>query len=244
VTGAPDAPMRANVPFVDFGTASLSAFATMAALRHRDLTGEGQVIEGALLKTAMTVSNAHLMEQDQLQLNRVASGNRAQTAGPSDVFQTSDGWIMCMVIGSYQFERFTELVGRPDLLNDDRFKDDLSRGDNGEALSEVMAQWCSTRTTTEVLAAMEASKVPGGPVYTPQQALDDEHINATNILADVDYPTLDKPARIVDFPVSMSATPGGIHRRPAELGEHTDEILAELGYDSAAIGALRQQRII
>jgi crotonobetainyl-CoA:carnitine CoA-transferase CaiB-like acyl-CoA transferase len=244
VTGSPDGPMRANVPFVDFGTASLSAFATMAALRHRDMTGEGQVIEGALLKTALTVSNAHLLEQDQLQLDRVASGNRAQTAGPSDVFQTTDGWIMCMIIGAYQFQRWTEMVERPDLLNDDRFKDDLARGDHGEELSAAMSEWCSSRSNEEVLAAMEEAKVPGGPVYSPQESLDDEHINATNILVDVDYPTLDKPARVVDFPVSMSATPGGIQRRPAELGEHTEEILTELGYDTATINELRQQRIV
>ncbi len=244
VTGEPDAPMRANVPFVDFGTASLCAFATMAALRHRDQTGEGQVIEGALLKTALTVTNGHLMEQDQLQLDRVASGNRAQTAGPSDVFQTTDGWIMCMVIGGFQFERWAEMIGRPDLLSDDRFKDDEARGDNGVALSQAMAEWTATRSSAEVLDAMEEAKVPGGPVYSPQEALDDEHINATNIMADVDYPTLDKPARVTDFPVSMSASPGGIQRRAAELGEHTEEVLTELGFDQDAIDNMRELRVI
>lgn len=244
VTGSPDGPMRANVPFVDFGTASLCAFATMAALRHRDLTGEGQVIEGALLKTAMTISNGHLIEQDLLQVDRVASGNRAQTAGPSDVFQTTDGWIMCMVLGAYQFERWTEMVGRSELLHDDRFKDDLARGDNGEALSAVMAEYCSTRTSAEVLDAMEQAKVPGGPVYSPQQALDDEHINVTNVMAAVDYPTLDKPARVTDFPVAMSASPGGVQRRAAELGEHTDEVLNELGFDVDAITDMREKRVI
>jgi crotonobetainyl-CoA:carnitine CoA-transferase CaiB-like acyl-CoA transferase len=144
VSGHPDEPMRASVAYVDFGTAAFSAFATMAALRHRDQTGEGQVIEGALLKTALTISNSHLMEQDLLKLDRVASGNRAQTAGPSDVHATADGWIMCMVIGSYQFERWTEMVGRPELFHDERFKDDLARGDNGEALSAIMSAWCAT----------------------------------------------------------------------------------------------------
>ncbi len=244
MSGPADEPMRANVPYVDFSTAAFSAFATLAALRHRDQTGEGQLIEGALLKSALTMSNGHLMEQDLLGLDRVGTKNRAQTAGPSDVFATSDGWVMCMVIGSYQFDRFCQMVERPELLHDDRFKDDLARGDNGEALSAIMAEFCSTRTTDEVLAAMEAAKVPGGPVYSPQQALDDDHIQATQILTEVDYPSLSRPAKVVDFPVSMSAAPGRIRHRAPEIGEHTDDVLAELGYDAAEIKDLRSRRIV
>ena len=244
LSGAPDVPTRASATYVDFGTASLLAFATLAALRHRDQTGEGQVIEGTLLRTALTISNGALMEQDLLQNDRVGSLNRAQTAGPSDVFQTKDGWVMCQVLGPSQFERWTEMVGRPDLLLDGRFKDDLARGDNGEILSTIMAAWCSTRTNTEALAAMEESKVPGGPVYSPQQALDDPHINATNIMTDVDYPTLSQPARVVDFPVAMSTTPGQFRRRAPELGEHTAEVLTELGYEASQIADLRAKRVV
>lgn len=244
LTGPADTPVRAAVPYVDFSTAAFSAFATMAALRHRDQTGEGQLIEGALLKSALTIANAFLLEQDALQINRAGTMNRSQTAGPSDVFKTTDGWIMCMVIGAYQFERFCEMVGRPELLHDDRFKDDDARGVNGEAISAVMAEFCADKTSAEVLDALEAAKVPGGPVYSPQQALDDEHINAIGILKDVEYPTMSQPAKVVDFPVSMSASPGEIHRRAPQVGEHTDEILSELGFSPAEIGEMRKNRIV
>lgn len=244
MTGQADVPTRAAVPYVDFSTAALSAFATMAALRHRDLTGEGQLIEGALLRSALTMSNGFLMEQDLLGVDRVASVNRSQTAGPSDVFATKDGWIMCSVIGGYQFGRWCELIGRPELAGDERFKDDLSRGDNSEALSAYMSEWCAERTNAEALGEMEAGKIPGGPVYSPQQALDDDHIDAIGALQEVDYPTLDKPAKVAAFPVMMSETPGAIQRRAPQLGEHTDEVLTELGYDSSAIAELRSNAII
>jgi crotonobetainyl-CoA:carnitine CoA-transferase CaiB-like acyl-CoA transferase len=244
MTGAPGVPTRAFVPYVDFSTAAFSAFATMAALRHRDQTGEGQVIEGALLRSALTMANATLIEQDLLAVDREASLNRGQTAGPSDVFQTKDGWVMCSVIGSYQFNRWCEMVGAPELANDERFKDDLGRGDHGEILSARMAAWCAERTNAEALDEMAANKIPAGPVYTPQQALDDDHIAAIGAMKPVEYPTADRSVRVVDFPATMSASPGAIQHRAPQLGEHTDEILTELGYDGAAIAGLRDRQIV
>ena len=244
MTGEAGVPTRAAVPYVDFSTAAFSAFATMAALRHRDQTGEGQMIEGALLRTALTMSNVMTIEQDLLAVDREASLNRGQTAGPSDVFRTKDGWVMCSVIGAYQFERWCRMVDQLHFVDDERFKDDLARGDNSQVLSACMAAWCTERTNAQALDEMAANKIPAGPVYTPQQALDDDHIAAIGALREIDYPTTDRPARIAEFPVTMSASPGTIHHRAPELGEHTDEILSELGYDSATIGELRAKRVI
>jgi len=207
LSGPPGEPSRATAPYVDFSTATLSALATMAALMHRDQTGEGQLIEGALLRTALTWMGPTLIEQDLLGVNRVSTHNRGQTAGPSDTFKTRDGWVLVAVIGPYQFERWTQLVGRPELVHDERFKDDLARGDNGAALSEIMGQWCATRTTAEVLAAMETLKVPGGPIYSPQQALDEPHVSQIGVFNPIDYPGAPKPVPVAGFPVVMSGSP-------------------------------------
>jgi len=244
LSGSGAEPMKAYVPWVDFGTAGLAAFATLAALYARKATGRGQHVEASLLQTALSVSNAALVEQRVRKLDRVATGNRSQIAGPSDAFRTRDGWILSQVIGAPLFERWCRLVGEPGLLADPRFASDPARGEHGAILSERMARWCAERTTAEALAALEAANIPAGPVYSPQQAVDDPHVSAARILREVDFPGLPIPAPISDTPVRFSASEAGIRVRAPLLGEHTDAILAELGYAAAEIASLRADAVI
>ena len=244
MSGRPDEPMRAQVPFVDFGTALLSTVGTLTALLHRRETGEGQHVEGSLLGTALMIANTWLIEQSTTERNRIPTGNRGQTTGPNDIFHTRDGSIILQVVGNQLFERWAELMGENHWLSDPRFASDEARGDNGEALSERTAQWCAERTTEQALTELQNARIPGGPVLSPRQAIDDAHVQAMNFLTGVDYPGLAHPAPISDTPVRLSATPGGIRRRPPTLGEHTDEIMAALGYSTAEVGALKQKRVI
>lgn len=244
LTGTPDQPIRASVAWVDCGTASQAAFGTLAALMARQKTGRGQKVEAALLRTAVAFNNPTLVEQQVIQANRVATLNRGQTSAPSDVFRTKDGWIIAYAIGHPMFKRWANLMGEDHWLTDPRFKDDEARGDNGEVISKRMSEWTAQRTTAEALTELEAAKIPAGPLYSPQQALKDEHIRKAGLLVDTEYPGLPRPAPLAPTPVDLSETPGRFRHRAPKLGEHTAEILGELGYDAAAIQALRTNGVI
>lgn len=244
LTGHPDEPVKSYAPWVDFGTASLSAFGTLAALMERAQSGKGQVVEGSLLSTALAYFNFHLIEQQLRQTNRVAIGNRSPYAGPADIVQTKDGWILVQVIGMPLFRRWAKLMGEDHWLTDPRFKDDLARGDNGKILSERTARWAAERTTEEALAELEKARIPAGPVYSPQQALDDPHIQAMNYLKPIKFPGLPGAAPIMETPLRLSRTPGSIRERAPLLGEHTDAILTELGYTAEEISSFRAEGVI
>jgi crotonobetainyl-CoA:carnitine CoA-transferase CaiB-like acyl-CoA transferase len=245
MTGAGDPPYRAAVNWVDFGTALHCAFGTLAALIERGKSGRGQIVEGALLATALSFTNATLIEQALIKVNRIPTGNLGQTAAPSDIYRTRDGWVLCQVTGHPLFIRWAKLMGEADQwLSDPRFADDIKRGDNGPVISERMARWCAERTTQEAVDTLGAAMIPAGPVLSPQQALDHPHIRATGFLQDVDYPGLPNSAPTARAAVRLSETPGEITARPPVLGEHTDLVLTELGYDMPAIAALRQGGII
>ena len=244
MTGEGDPPYRAAVNWVDFGTALHCAFGTLAALMERGKSGRGQVVEGALLATALTFVNATLIEQAVISADRVPTGNRGQTTAPSDIYRTRDGWVLCQVTGQPLFERWARLMGEDFWLTDPRFSDDLKRGENGVVVSERMARWCAERTTGEAVDTLGKARIPSGPVLSPQEALDHPHVRAAGFMQDVDYPGLPRAAPLARAPVRLSATPGGIRMRPPKLGEHTDLVLAELGYDAAVIARLREQGVV
>ena len=244
MTGEEDQPYRAQVPWVDFGTALHCAFGTMAALLARRVTGKGQWVEGALLATAVTFGNALLIEQAVIAPNRVPTGNRGQTSGPVDIFRTTDGWILVQVVGNPLFARWARLMGEDHWLSDPRFKDDISRGDNGAVISERMRRWAADYSNAEALALLAKAKIPAGPVLKPQATLEDPHINAVGFFQPTEFPGAPRPAPIAKVPVWLSETPGSIRRRAPRLGEHTDQILAELGYNNHAIAALRDKGVI
>ena len=244
MSGSEEQPVKFAGPWVDFTTAMMSAIGTLVALMHRKETGEGQMVEGALVRSALTIGNAALIEQAMLDINRKPTMNRGQTSGPSDIIPTKDGWFIVQVVGRPLFERWAKLVGRPDLIDDPRFTDDLDRGNNSEILSEIAREHARHKTTVEVLAEYAAASVPAGPLYKPQQTLDDPHVKAMGFLQDVEFPNLDKPAPVASAPINLSKTPGGIRNRAPVLGEHTDEILGELGYDAGAIAEFRDKRVV
>jgi len=245
MTGTPGAPAKAAAPYVDFSTAVLSAFGVLAALIERGKTGRGQRVEATLLGTALAVFNSHLIEQSVLAPNRVGTGNRVQTSAPSDVFATRDGHVLLHVVGNGLFRRWARLVGdEARWIDDPLYQSDQSRADHAGPILARTREWCGERTSAQVVAECERAGLPAGAVQNLQQALDDPQVAAMGFLRQVDYPGLPRPAAIADLPLRLSATGSGIAHRPPTLGEHTDEVLASVGYAPDEIAALRRQGIV
>ncbi len=244
MTGEPDQPYRAQVPYVDFGTALHCAFSTLLALMAREKTGRGQVVSGTLLGTALTFTNAMLIEQSVLQLNRQPTGNRGQTAAPVDLYRTTDGWILCQVVGDPLFERWARLMGEDHWLGDARFASDESRGVHAAIISERMQRWAEQYSTEQALTLLGEAWIPCGPVLQQQQALDHPASQALGLFQPIRCPGVPGEVPVARSPAGMSDTDVLPMRAAPALGEHTTQILRDLGYDTDQIDSLREQKVI
>lgn len=244
LTGNDDTPIKAYSPYIDYGTASLTAMGTLAAIIEKGKTGKGQIVEGALFATSLAFMNTHLIEQSITKKNRKAIGNRSPYAGPVDMVQTKDGWIVVQVLGDTLFKRWANLIGAKDLLTDERFKTDSDRGINGKILSKKTSEWASQFTNKDALDLLAEASVPAGPVNDLQSALDDPHVKAMNFFQDIEYPGVPGKSPVMGLPIKLSNSDNTIKKRPPLLGEHTDELLLSLGYDTDKIKEFRDKRII
>ncbi len=244
MSGQPDAPARAGVNYVDFTTAPAGAMGTLAALWARERSGKGQLVEGSLLRSALTLSNALLIEQTLTRRDRVPQGNRGYLTAPTDLFRTRDGWIVVHTIGQGMFERWCHMIGRPEMTEDPRFAGDELRGQHAHLISAAMQAWCEPRGQGEVLAALAKAKLPAAPVLDLQQALDDPHIQASGLLSPQRFPGMEQPFPLAPHPVEMSDAELGMRSPAPALGQHTDEILAELGYSAAEVADLRSRAVV
>lgn len=239
LTGFPGPPVRSIVSWVDYGTALHGAFGAMAALYHRQNTGRGQLVDVSLLATGVTFMTPLLAERKTMGIRREQLGNTGYYAAPSDVYQTIDGWIIVPTIGDQMFRRWARAAGREDLIDDPRLRDDISRGNNAAVINEAMSAWCAQRTRAQAIAELEAGRIPCGPCYDLDEVLADPQVNSRKLLEELEYPGGKKPVPIARTPVRLSEMLAGSTRRAPMLGEHTDEVLAQIGFSDREIGELR-----
>jgi crotonobetainyl-CoA:carnitine CoA-transferase CaiB-like acyl-CoA transferase len=244
LTGFPGAPVRSVVPFEDYGTALHTAFGVMVALYHRGKTGDGQVVDGSLLATGITFMQNVLAERHVLGIERRQMGNTSFYAAPGDAYRTKDGWIVVSVAGGEMFGRWARLVGREEFITDSRFGDDQHRADNYQPITEAMNAWLASRSSAQAIAELEAARIPAGPVHDPGQVLADRQVKARGLLQDVDFPGVSRPVPLAAPAVTLSLTPGKIRHRAPMVGEHTDEVLRELGYSIEEIAEFRKAEIV
>jgi crotonobetainyl-CoA:carnitine CoA-transferase CaiB-like acyl-CoA transferase len=244
LSGEPGHPTRCYAPYIDFGTASYLALGTMTALLVRERTGRGQHVEGSLLNTGLVATNRETVERQVRGIDRQPMGNRGQIGAPYDVFATKDGHVFCSVVGNRQFGRWCGMVDRVDLADDPRLTSDAARAEHGDELCGIMGEWCHTRSNDEVITELTRFDLAVGPVYRPQDVLDDPHVRAMGQLVELNYPGTPAPAPIADFPLALSDTPAAVQRRAPTIGEHTDEVLQEIGFSQHDIAALRAAAVV
>lgn len=243
-TGPPEQPYRTAVPYIDYVTGLCLTIGTMAAVVHRNATGAGQEVEAALLPSALMVTNALLIDEAVTAKDRGRVGNKGMAIGPSDLFQVEDGWYLIQITGQAMFKRWCRMVDRLEWFEDPRFANDEVRAENIDVLNDRMEEWCLGKSIEDVTAALEQWRVPGSPVLSPRQVLADPHVDAMGYLRPLEYPGVPTPTPIIETPFRLSVTPGSVRTRAPLLGEHTDELLGELGFSREAIAGLRARAIV
>jgi crotonobetainyl-CoA:carnitine CoA-transferase CaiB-like acyl-CoA transferase len=243
LTGFPGPPVRSIVSWVDYGTALHAAFGAMTALYHRQRTGQGQLIDVSLLATGVTFMMPLLAERRARGIKREQLGNTGYYAAPSDAYSTRDGWIIVPTIGGPMFLRWARVVGREDWIDDPRFKDDISRGDNAAAINKVMSEWCAARTREEAMAELERARVPSGPVYDLDEVLADPQVRSRRLIQEVEYPCGGLAVPIATPPASLIESAASLRRAPT-LSEHTDEVLSELAFSGDEISMFREAGVV
>jgi crotonobetainyl-CoA:carnitine CoA-transferase CaiB-like acyl-CoA transferase len=164
--------------------------------------------------------------------------------GPSDVFPTSDGFIFVQVIGRSTFERWARLVGEEGWLEDARFETNEGRGIHASALADRMTEWCAGRSTDAALDDLDKARIPAGPVLSPQQCLDHPQFAAADVFTLTENPAIASPVPVATWPVRLAHGGVDVTRRAPAIGEHTDGILAELGYSASAIANLLDRSVV
>ncbi|WP_034177159.1 CaiB/BaiF CoA transferase family protein [Burkholderia ambifaria] len=237
-------PQKAGVAIADLATGLYSTIAVLAALAHRDRTGEGQYIDMALLDVQVALlanMNTNFLASGK---PPVRWGNAHPNIVPYQTFQTSDGWIIVAVGNDGQFRKFVEAGGRAELADDERFATNPSRVRHRDTLVPILAQMVKTRGKADWIGTLEAAGVPCGPINELDEVFDNEQVVARGMQVSLPHPC-GADVKLVRNPIRMSATPPDARTAPPLLGAQTEAVLRDmLGYDAARIAALKAKQAI
>jgi len=247
ITGPPGGePHRVGVPIADLTAGLWAAISINAALRHREVTGEGQHLDISLLDTQ--VSLLSIQGLNYLTSGEVPGllGNAHPNIVPYQVFPTADGNIIVAVGNDDQFKRYCEFAGVPELIDDERFVTNKARVQNREALTQILNDVMRQKPSAYWLEALEKIKITCGPINNIDQVFDDAQVAARGMKIEMNHPaTGGEPLSLIGSPSKMSVTEVSYRHAPPMLGQHTEEVLEELlGLDAAECNRLREQGVI
>lgn len=236
VTGAPDdepggGPQKVGVPIVDIMTGMYATIAVLAAIAERDQSGKGDTIDIAMLDVATAMLANQAMNHLVSGATPTRRGNKHPNIQPQDVFPVRDGHIVLAVGNDEQFQRFAEAIGRPDLSEDDRYSTNRERVKNLDTLHPLICQQLAEKDLSDWIATFGEQKVPCGPINTVPMVFDEAQIKHREMLRDLPHPLSGKVPSVVS-PMRFDRAALNFDNPPPLLGQHTDEILAQLGLNT------------
>ncbi|HQR90492.1 MAG: formyl-CoA transferase [Caulobacter sp. 12-67-6] len=246
ITGEPDRnPARAGISIGDSLSGLNAALGVMMALHSRDRTGKGQVVDAAIYESVLTVMENLITEYDLTGYIRERSGAVLPGIAPSNVYPTKSGELI--LIGANQdtlFKRLCELMGRPDLVDDVRYRDHAARGAHQGELDARIAAWTADQEIETLLPRLEEAGIATGRIYRAPDMLADPHFAARESIVSVPHPVFGQVKMQNAFP-RLSQTPGAVRWTGPTLGEHTDAVLREVaGLSEEAIAGLRARKVL
>jgi formyl-CoA transferase len=215
-----------------------AAFGVACACWRAQRTGEGQYVDVAMVDGILALCERLVFQHSATGKAPGPEGNHHPLLHPFGLFRAQDGWISLGIPNDLFWGRFVRRIGHPELANDPRFATNAARLENAQLVSDFVNDWCGARTREEIMAAL-GGEVPFAPVYHADDVFADPHFAIRKMLAQVEAPGAAEALTVAGTPVRMTGTPGGVRRRAPLMGEDTDEVLAEFGYDAEAIARLR-----
>lgn len=241
-TGEPDGPPTLPPFGLADGIASLStAYAIMVALHAREATGEGQVVDTAIIEPILAMLGPQITRWDQLGTVQPRTGNRSVNNAPRNTYRTADGsWVAVSTSAQSIAERVMRLVGRPELIDEPWFASGADRALHADELDDAVGGWITERTRAEVIAAFEEAQAAVAPIYDAHDIVEDPQFRALGTIHEIDDPELG-PMLMQGPLFRLSRHEGVIAHTGRTHGRDTDAVLADLGLDADAVTRLRQE---
>ena len=228
VVGDPSTPpSRMGISIGDSLAATYACLGALTALHHRHQTGRGQVVDSAIYEAVLNMMESLVTEYDKAGFIRERTGAILPNVAPSNVYKTRDGMVLIAANQDTVFARLAQAMGQPGLATDPRYASHGARGANQQDLDAMVEGWTCSRTTREVLAAMEDHGVPAGLIYRAPEMLEDPHFQARDAIVTVPHPDFGE-LRMQNVAPKLSETPGSIRSPSPQLGQHNDEVYLDL----------------
>ena len=246
VCGDPSTPpSRMGISIGDSLAATFATWGALAALHHRQQTGEGQTVDSAIYEAVLNMMESLITEYDKAGYIRERQGAILPNVAPSNVYPTSDGRLILIAANQDTvFRRLTEAMARPELAADARYKTHTARGANQKELDELISVWTRTITADRLEALMEEHGIPSGKIYRAPEMLEDPHFQAREAIVETAHPKFGT-LRMQNVAPKLSATPGGIRSPAPDLGQHNQEIYQGLlGFSDSRMAELKSGGII